>query len=116
MFSRLTAVFIILSLLLISCTPAPEVKRGEIVFTEHCVVCHSLVEDQVVVGPSIVGIASRAGERIDGMDAESYLYASLREPSSYLVEGFSDLMPFNIAKDLTDQEQDDVIAYLLTLK
>ena len=116
MFSRLTAVFIILALLLIACAPAQEVRRGELVFTGHCAVCHSLVENQVIVGPSIVGIASRAGKRVDGMDAESYLYASLREPSSYLVEGFRDLMPLNIGKDLTDQEQDDVIAYLLTLK
>jgi mono/diheme cytochrome c family protein len=116
MFSRLTAVFIILALLLIACAPAPEVTRGEIIFTEHCAVCHSLVENQIIVGPSMDGLASRAGGRIDGMDAKSYLYASLREPSSYLVEGFRDLMPLNISKELTAQEQDDVIAYLLTLK
>lgn len=120
MFSRLTAVFITLPLLLIACSQeaalSPEAKRGESVFAEHCIACHSLVEDKVVIGPSIVGIASRAGKRIDGMDAETYLYTSLHEPSSYLVEGFRDLMPLNISKDLTEQEQDDVIAYLLTLK
>ena len=121
MFSRLTAVFPLLLLLTLSLTAcqsslSPEEERGEVVFTEHCVVCHSLVESQVVVGPSMVGIASRAGSRVDGMDATAYLYASLLQPSSYLAEDFRDLMPLNIAKDLTDQEQDDVIAYLLTLK
>jgi len=118
MFMRLTAVFtIILILSLTACSSSsPEVKRGEAVFTEHCVVCHSLTESQVVVGPSIIGIASRAGDRVDGMDAEAYLYASLLEPSSYLAEGYRDLMPLNIGRDLTDQEQGDVIAYLLTLE
>ena len=118
MFTRLTAVFtLLLTLFLTACSSSsPEVKRGEAVFTEHCIVCHSMVESQVVVGPSIVGIAARAGDRVDGMDAEAYLYASLLEPSSYLAEGYRDLMPLNVGRDLTDQEQDDVVAYLLTLE
>ena len=120
--TRLTAVFtiifILLALSLTACSssPSPEEERGEVVFTKQCVVCHSLVKDKVIVGPSMVGIASRAGDRIDGMDATAYLYASLLEPGSYLTEGFNNLMPLNIGRDLTDQEQDDVIAYLLTLK
>ena len=123
MLARLTAVFtlllILLTLSLSACSSSslsPEAQRGEVVFTEQCAVCHSLIEDKVIVGPAMVGIASRAGDRVDGMDATAYLYASLLEPGSYLTEGFNNLMPLNIGRDLTDQEQDDVITYLLTLK
>jgi len=123
MLARLTAVFtlllILLTLSLSACSSSslsPEAQRGEVVFTAQCAVCHSLIEDKVIVGPSMVGIKSRAGDRVDGMDATAYLYASLSEPGSYLVEGYQDLMPFNIGRDLTDQARDDVVAYLLTLE
>ena len=73
--------------------PSPEVAAGQKVFERHCGACHSTIEDLVVVGPSLAGIAGTAGTRMEGQDAETYLYQSVLSPEEYLVDGFDNLMP-----------------------
>ena len=89
---------------------------GKTVFQQNCASCHSNVPDQIVVGPSLFGIAQRAASRAPGQDAETYLLTSIMNPGAYVVEGFDDLMPQSFAKSLTGEEIDAVVAYLLTLK
>jgi cytochrome c2 len=69
-----------------------------------------------VIGPSLAGIASRAAGRIEGYSAEEYIEDSILFPKDYLVEGFTDTMPTNFGKDLTSEELNAVVAYLMTLK
>ncbi len=99
--------------------PAPtlsaEARAGKQIFEQRCGACHSLFPDDVIVGPSLQGIASRAGTRVDGLDAERYLYSSVLRPEDYLVEGFPNVMPTDLGKQLTGEELDAVVAYLLTL-
>jgi hypothetical protein len=38
------------------------------------------------------------------------------QPDAYLVEGFENLMPASLSKQLTGEELDAVIAYLQTLQ
>ncbi len=83
---------------------------GEVLFS-NCSACHSTGED-TVVGPGLAGVYDRAGTRTS-LDAEAYLVQSIREPSVYLVEGFAALMP--AFDQLSDQDIQDLIAYLKTL-
>lgn len=89
---------------------------GKQVFVARCGACHSTSADTVIVGPSLAGIATRGASRVDGLDARTYLYSSIMQPSDYLVEGYEDLMPKDLAKELTGEELDAVVAYLLTFK
>ncbi len=79
-----------------------------------CITCHSLEPGKTLVGPSMAGIASRAGNTVSGQSAEQYLRQSILEPDAYVVAGFQKgLMP---KPSLNDQQVNDLIAYLLTLK
>lgn len=91
-------------------------NQGFQLFTVYCAACHSTVGDAIIVGPSLAGVATRAETRVAGLDAHAYLEQSILDPSAYLNEGFSDLMPKNWGDILNDEELEAVIAFLLTLK
>lgn len=97
-------------------TSSPELTAGKQVFVAHCGACHSTSPDTVIVGPPLAGIAQRGDGRVDGLDARTYVYTSIMRPGDYLVEGFGDLMPADLAKKLTGEELDSVVAYVLSLK
>ena len=79
-----------------------------------CVTCHSLEAGKTLVGPSMAGIAGRAGSAVSGQSAEQYLRQSLAEPDAFVGKGFQKgLMP---KPTLTDKQANDIIAYLQTLK
>ncbi len=82
-----------------------------------CVTCHSLEPNKTLVGPSLAGVAGRAGSRVSGKSAEEYLRESIVNPNAFVVEGFpSGVMYQNYGKELSEQEIADLVAFLLTLK
>lgn len=93
----------------------PALVRGRAVFGQRCASCHSLEPDVIIVGPSMAGIAARAGQRVSGQSAEAYMRNSILNPSDYVVEGFADVMQKNLADVLSSQDVDAVIAYLIGL-
>ena len=95
-------------------TRSAEQKLGATVFSQECARCHSLEPDTVIVGPSLHGVADRAGSRVPNQDAAEYLLVSILSPADYIVAGFDDLMPTTLGTDLTSEELDAVIAFLLT--
>jgi cytochrome c2 len=124
---RIIAVVLISMLILVACSSSPaepaatptlppQLAAGKQVFVTHCGACHSTAEETVIVGPSLAGIATRGAGRVDGLDARTYLYSSVMQPSDYLVDGYEDLMPKDLAKKLTGEELDAVVAYLLTFE
>jgi len=139
---KLVLVFLILELLLVACgcsgsekkeeqkeapssvAGAGDAAEGEKLFKESvigsqpgCINCHSLEPDVTLAGPSQAGIATRAATRVAGMSAEDYLRQSILEPDAYTVENFNKgAMPIALAEELSEQQVNDLLAYLLTLK
>ena len=91
-----------------------------------CTACHTLEGvSQGILGPDLTGIASVAGSRVDGQSAEEYLRISIEDPDAYTVgaaDGLSQdyqagLMMATLAGiNLTDEEIDTLVEYLLTLR
>lgn len=82
-----------------------------------CQICHSLEPGVQLVGPSLAGVAARAETRIPGMAAQDYLMQSLVEPDAYIVQGFQPgQMRPDLAEVLSQQQLDDLVAFLLTLR
>ncbi|WP_420642210.1 c-type cytochrome [Candidatus Leptofilum sp.] len=97
-------------------TLSPQAQQGKQVFSRDCGACHSTSPDTIIVGPSLAGIASLAETRVEGQDGYTYLLTSVMQPEAYLVEGYENLMPASLSKQLTGEELDAVIAYLQTLE
>jgi mono/diheme cytochrome c family protein len=90
-------------------------KAGEELFAQTvigsqagCITCHSLDADVVIVGPSMDGIGNRG---------EEYLKESILDPDAKLADGFpAGTMPQVWGDELTSEQVDQLVAYLLTLK
>jgi len=121
-FRLFAGLLVFIGMLLVACgegTPTlsdPALIRGERVFKRDCATCHSTKPGVNLVGPSLDGIASRAGTREEGMDSRGYIQLSIIKPSEYVVDGFVDQMPTTSGSSLTEEELENVIAYLLTLE
>ena len=108
------------SLVLAACgggsTDGPAVEAGKNLFAESvigtqagCISCHSLSEGVVVVGPSMAGIGSRGDE--------AYIRESILDPNATLAAGFpADTMPNIWGGELSGEQVDQLVAYLLSLK
>ncbi len=97
-------------------TPDPLVVQGQQVFNARCATCHALVPDTIIIGPSLAGIATSAETRVEGQTADEYIQLSILRPGDYIVEGFNNIMITNFAKELTNEDMNALVAFLLTLK
>ncbi len=115
--------------------PAGDAAAGEQLFLNGnpqvgavaCVSCHSLNEGQILVGPSMFGIATHAGQRVPGQDAATYLHNSILHPSDFIVpapegrtyvdgSGASLMQTQNYDQKLSAEDVNNLVAYLLTLE
>lgn len=114
------------AMVLAACASAPAVQptptydavqqQGYDIYKLRCAQCHALTPETVVIGPSLAGVATRAAMRESDGDAQAYIETSILNPSAYVVSGFKDVMPKSFAKDLTSDEFNAVVQFLLTLK
>ena len=121
------SVFLIACILLIAaCKPQPPLGDPDLgarwFYAEQigdgpgCKICHSVVPGEIIVGPSLAGIAQRAAMRSEGLSAEEYIRQSILEPDAYLVEGFSKgVMYQDYSDELTEQQLNDLVAFLMQL-
>lgn len=81
-----------------------------------CVTCHRVDTTDMLVGPGLLGIPDRAGDRVPGESAERYLYNSILHPNDYIVETFPEsVMPQTYADVFSTSDVYDLVAYLMTL-
>lgn len=94
--------------------------RAEVGFA--CSTCHNPAAQQRLIGPGLQGIGERAATRVEGQNAVEYLRNSILHPNDFIApaeDGGPDypasLMPQNYAQLWSEQQLNDIIAYLLTL-
>jgi len=93
---------------------AGDPAQGEALFaSQGCIGCHSL-DGTASAGPSVAGIAGRAGSTVAGQSAEEYLHQAIVEPATFVVEGFAPIMPTYDA--LSEADVAALVAYLMTLE
>lgn len=82
-----------------------------------CANCHSPTSEEVLVGPGLLDIKSRALTRVEGQSASEYIYNSIVDPKAIVVDDYDpELMPDNWSEIYTNLEIFDIVAYLLTLE
>lgn len=97
-------------------------EAGEQLFTtsiggeDACSGCHAISEgSEDGIGPSLSNIAEVAPDRVDDLNAVEYIHQSIVEPNAHVVEGFAEgIMPESYGADLSEQEINNLIAYLLS--
>jgi len=100
--------------------PPAGVAEGRDVFETRslggCGVCHSTSPGDDGVGPSLAGVATRAPDRVPGLDAEEYLRESILDPDAFIVDGYrAGQMPLVYDERLSPEQVESLIEYLLTL-
>ncbi|HEX9115507.1 MAG TPA: cytochrome c [Anaerolineae bacterium] len=141
---RILFALILVSLLLAACSSAPsspaapagpstsagDAANGQKLFTAGkspappCASCHSIKPGEKLVGPSLAGISTQAAQVIKDPNykgkaktAQDYIQESIVDPNIYIVSGYQpNVMYQNYGKDLSSQEVNDLVAYLMTLK
>ena len=102
--------------------PADPVLRGEIVIQQYeCNGCHVLDSLGWInpTGPSLNGIADRAGDRVPGQSAEEYIVTSIWDAAAFVVPGYTEQM-VQFGPDQADTRQMNaeqlysIVAYLCT--
>ncbi len=91
--------------------------RPEVGFA--CATCHYPDQETRLIGPGLLGISERAATRVEGQSALEYIHTSIVNPNAYIVEADPPyppgLMPQIYADLWTEEELNDIIAYLFTL-
>lgn len=103
--------------------PTDPVARGEYWYrTQGCKACHS-IDGKVIVGPSYKGLyGSQVELEVGGpvLADEAYLKESIINPNAALVKGFGatgkSAMPGNYGNSLTEDQINEIILWIKTLK
>ncbi|MFQ5922385.1 MAG: c-type cytochrome [Anaerolineales bacterium] len=94
-------------------------ERGEALFFDTantCLLCHAVDGQGGTRGPDLSGLASHAGDRVEGLGAEEYIRQSILESTAFVVEGFDPIMPPGLINVIGEDNLDDLIAFLMTLE
>jgi cytochrome c oxidase subunit 2 len=95
---------------------SPMAAGREIFTSAGCNACHTLADADATgeVGPNLDELPAVAGEREKGTRAEDYIHQSIVDPPAFVVKGYSgDTMPGNFGDQLTPEEIDTLVQYLL---
>lgn len=124
----LVTLVVILGLMLAACggggASASDVAAGDQLFHQTvigtnagCMTCHSTEQGVTIVGPSLAGIATTAATEESGKTAEEFIKESIVDPNKVVTQGFNpNIMPQNWGQVLSEQQINQLVAYLMTLK
>ena len=105
-------------------TPADgaAVAAGKAFFGSNaCLGCHGWPGRGGITGPDLAGIAVRGAQQMPGLDAEAYIRVSILAPSAFIAANCPtgptcpDMMPRTFGAQLSPQEIEQLVRYLLTL-
>lgn len=98
-----------------SALASASVAEGETAaLANGCVGCHAMDPDQQMTGPTWFHMGDTAVNRVPGESPALYLYHSIVQPNSYVVEGYpQNIMPQNYTDLLSQEQLADLVAYLL---
>ncbi|MBI1281294.1 MAG: c-type cytochrome [Anaerolineaceae bacterium] len=89
--------------------------RPEVDFA--CATCHHYDTEAQLIGPGLLNVSVRAASRVPGESAYEYIHTSIVNPGAFVVPGYPDgLMPKTYKDVWTEEQINDIIAYLFTLK
>jgi len=83
-----------------------------------CISCHPVEAGTPGdIGTNLSNIGNRAAVEVPGQDAEAYLRLAILEPDAHLAGGFQEGIHYReYDAALSEQQVNDLIAYLLTLR
>ncbi len=99
--------------------PLGNVQAGQGVFTEvgKCHVCHEVSSMEELIAPSLMHIASNAMWKREGISAEDYVRGAILRPNELIVPSLkAGIMPTSYEQLLTQEQLNDLVAYLMTLE
>jgi hypothetical protein len=107
--------------------PIGKAARGAKLYagTYGCVACHGDPgeRDSNNIGPHLANIGAMAGQRVQGMRSEQYLYESFMEPSAFIAPECKGGVPCETPSAMPEysslvtlQDAADLLAYLLELQ
>jgi mono/diheme cytochrome c family protein len=100
------------------------VVRGQAIFeSSGCVGCHTIEGISTgAVGPNLTHIGTEAATRITGVSAEDYIKQSIIDPNAFIAPQCpagpcsSNVMPQDFGTKLTEQQINDLVAFLASHK
>lgn len=99
--------------------PEDPVERGQLYAQQYgCLACHT-VDGSKLVGPTWQNVCGSTETFTDGSSAtvdEEYIYESIINPGAKIVEGYQPVMPSNYAEQLTENQINDIIEYICSVK
>jgi cytochrome c oxidase subunit 2 len=95
------------------------VVRGQVWYKQYgCAACHT-TDGTPLVGPSFLGLLGKEESFEDGISIivdEAYIYESIVNPAARIVQGYPNAMPVNFADRMSEEQIQDIIAFLSSLK
>lgn len=119
---RRHTLWIALLLALAACAAPAEsadpAARGEQLFRRSCLGCHGVEAGAPeALGPNLAGVAARAAANPDGLGAAEWLRRATVSPNSEVAPGYQPgLMPATYGQQLSPEELDALVAYMLSLE
>lgn len=100
------AVVLIIGGRIVAAPPAGDAEKGKAVFDDNCAVCHNADSDEKKMGPGLKGLFKKEKMNNGKKPTEANVKAVIAAGGNGM-PAFSDM--------LSDEERDNVIAYLKTL-